>query len=72
MPLRAKIATNNMASSTSLQEQLEKAVQEGKVPQGVVFAASRDGEWLFFFCFDVLWCWEGGYVMANIAAALMG
>ena len=38
-----------MASSTSLQEQLEKAVLEGKVPQAVVWAASGDGEWLFSF-----------------------
>lgn len=48
MPLRAKITTNNMNSSTSLQEQLEKAVLEGKVPQAVVWAAGRDGMWFFF------------------------
>lgn len=48
MPLRAKIiTTTKMASSTTLQEQLEKAVLEGKVPQAVVFAASGDGEWFF-------------------------
>lgn len=38
-----------MASSTSLQEQLEKAVLEVKVPQAVVWAASGDGEWLSLF-----------------------
>lgn len=36
-------------SEDSLEGQLEKAVEEGKVPQGVVFAASRDGALLFFF-----------------------
>ena len=47
MPLRAKItvATNKMvsASEDSLKGQLEKAVEEGKVPQAVVFAATGDG-----------------------------
>lgn len=52
MPLRAKITatTDEMASldSSSLQGQLEKAALEGKVPQAVVFAASRDGTWFIF------------------------
>jgi hypothetical protein len=62
MPLRAKITTtttttttiDTMASASSssspasaLQGQLEKAVEEGKVPQAVVFAASRDGKWFY-------------------------
>ena len=36
-----------MSATGSLREQLEKAVEEGKIPQGVVFAASRDGAWFF-------------------------
>jgi hypothetical protein len=34
--------------SSPLQGQLEKAALEGKVPQAVVFAASRDGKWSVF------------------------
>lgn len=33
-------------SSTTLESQLAKAVEEGKVPHSVVFAATRDGEFL--------------------------
>lgn len=84
MPLRAKITTtttDNMASldSSSLQGQLEKAALEGKVPQAVVFAASRDGKWFIFIysCFDslgrksVLWrqyssSIDGSYVLADL------
>jgi hypothetical protein len=40
-----------MASTTDLlQGQLEKAVEEGKIPQGVVFAATGDGTSLVFGC----------------------
>jgi hypothetical protein len=56
MPLRARITsttTDKMASSSSedlLKAQLDQAVEEGKVPQAVVFAGSRDGS-----CFPSLY-----------------
>jgi hypothetical protein len=40
MPLRAKIASN---MSSELESQIAAAVKEGKVPQAVVFAATKDG-----------------------------
>lgn len=45
MPLRAKIVPKMSSSSSSsyLESQLAAAVQEGKVPHAVVYAASRDG-----------------------------
>jgi hypothetical protein len=50
MPLRARITTTDKMASldSSLQGQLEKAVEEGKIPQGVVFAATGDGTSLVF------------------------
>jgi hypothetical protein len=55
MPLRARITsttTDKMASSSEdlLKAQLDQAVEEGKVPQAVVFAGSRDGS-----CFPSLY-----------------
>ena len=49
MPLRAKITTTTTTkmaatSEDSLGRQLEKAVEEGRIPHGVVFAATGDGE----------------------------
>jgi uncharacterized protein YeaC (DUF1315 family) len=40
MPLRAKIVSK---MSAELESQIAYAVEEGKVPQAVVFAASKDG-----------------------------
>jgi hypothetical protein len=54
MPLRAKITTTDQMASldSSLKGQLEKAVEEGKIPQGVVFAATGDGTWLIAGCWN--------------------
>jgi hypothetical protein len=46
MPLRAKIVPN---MSSELESQIAAAVKEGKVPQAVVFAATKDGT--SFYCF---------------------
>jgi len=54
MPLRAKIADHTMSSSSLLESQLGKAIEESKVPQAVVFAGSRDGTYLSFR----LACWK--------------
>lgn len=55
MPLRAKItataittAAKMVSPEDSLKGQLEKVVEEGKIPQGVVFAATGDGTSLVF------------------------
>jgi hypothetical protein len=40
MPLRAKIASN---MSSEIESQIASAIKEGKVPQAVVFAATKDG-----------------------------
>ena len=53
MPLRAKIAKDKMTSSatpssSSLESKLSAAIEQGKVPQAVVFAASRDGAYFGF------------------------
>ena len=76
MPLRAKLTAtttiDKMASpldSNSLQGQLEKAVLEGKIPQGVVFAATRDGSWYLVSIFYI--SGKDVYVMANMTAALI-
>jgi hypothetical protein len=77
MPLRAKITAttttiDKMASSldsNSLQGQLEKAVLEGRIPQGLVFAATRDGTWYFVSIFYI--SGKDVCVMAKMTAALI-